>query len=111
VRVDHEHVDRAVAEDRMDGFTALALDGKGRVVGATIVAPRAGEMLAEVTAAVKNDQGVRDLAGVIHPYPAWSDGPWNAALEELRGQLERPLVRRTTTWLRRLRRWWLRRRG
>lgn len=111
VRLDHDHLDRAVTEARTDGFTALALDGRGRIVGATVVAPRAGEMLAELTAAVRRGDRPRDLGATIHPYPAWSDGPWNAALLEVRAGLEKPLPRRATAALVRGRRWWVDRRG
>jgi pyruvate/2-oxoglutarate dehydrogenase complex dihydrolipoamide dehydrogenase (E3) component len=48
----HEHADRAIVEDDVDGFTHVVLDAKGRVLGATIVVPRAGEMIAELTALV-----------------------------------------------------------
>lgn len=111
VRLDHDHLDRAVTEARTDGFTALALDGRGRIVGATVVAPRAGEMLAELTAAVRRGDRPRDLGATIHPYPAWSDGPWNAALLEVRAGLEKPLPRRATAALVRGRRWWVDRRA
>ena len=111
VRLAHDHLDRAVTEARTDGFTALALDPRGRIVGATVVAPRAGEMLAELTAAVRRGDRPRDLGATIHPYPAWSDGPWNAALLEVRAGLERPLPRRATAALVRGRRWWVDRRG
>lgn len=111
LRLDHDHLDRAVTEARTDGFTALALDPRGRVVGATVVAPRAGEMLAELTAAVRRGDRPRDLGATIHPYPAWSDGPWNAALLEVRAGLEKPLPRRATAALVRGRRWWVDRRG
>lgn len=107
VRLPHHDVDRAVAEGRTDGFTALALDGRGRLVGATVVGPRAGEVLAELTAAVRRGDRPRDLAATIHPYPTWGDGPWNAALGEVRRGLEGPAARRAATTLVRARRWWL----
>lgn len=111
VRLPHDEVDRAVVEGRTDGFTALALDRRGRIVGATVVSPRAGEVLAELTGAVRRGDRARDLAGVLHPYPAWSDGPWNVSLREVRAGLEGPVVRRSTAGLVRTRRWWLDRRG
>lgn len=94
VTLPHEDVDRAVAEGTTDGFTRLALDGRGRVVGATVVGPRAGESLGELVLAVKRGLRTRDLAGVVHAYPTWNDGPWNAVLADVREQLEGPLVRR-----------------
>ncbi|WP_219418706.1 hypothetical protein [Pseudonocardia nigra] len=74
----HDEVDRAIVEGRTAGFTRLVLDRRGRVVGATVVGPRAGETLAELTSAVRRGLRARDLAGVMHPYPTWGDGPWNA---------------------------------
>ena len=42
--------------------------------------------------AVKLGLRTRDLAGVIHPYPTFNDGPWNAALADVRAQLDAPLA-------------------
>lgn len=111
VRLPHDEVDRAVVEGRTDGFTALVLDRRGRIVGATVVGPRAGEVLAELTGAVRRGDRARDVAAVLHPYPAWSDGPWNASLREVRAGLEGPVVSRALTGLVRTRRWWLDRRA
>ena len=76
----HEHVDRAVAEGRTDGLTKLVVDRRGRILGGLVVGPRAGETLGEIGVAVTRGLRTRDLAGVIHAYPTWNDGPWNAAL-------------------------------
>jgi pyruvate/2-oxoglutarate dehydrogenase complex dihydrolipoamide dehydrogenase (E3) component len=97
----HSHVDRAVAEDDTSGFARLALDGKGRVVGATVVGPRAGETLPELTLAIRMGLRTRDLASTIHAYPTYADGPWNAAIDDVRQRLQRPaLVRATKVLLR-----------
>ncbi len=106
----HDEVDRAIAEGRTVGFTRLVLDTRGRVVGATVVGPRAGETLAELTLAVRRRLRARDLAGVMHPYPTWGDGPWKAALAEVREQLAAPAARRATRALAAVRRGWLDRR-
>ena len=105
--LDHRHVDRAVTEDLTDGLTRLAIDGKGRILGATVVGPRAGETLGELAIAVRRGLRTRDLAGITHAYPTWNDGPWNAAIADVREQLERPATRRTLHALARTRRWWL----
>jgi hypothetical protein len=39
----HQHVDRAVTESKTDGFTQLVVGRSGRVLGGTVVGPRAGE--------------------------------------------------------------------
>ncbi|MPZ83205.1 MAG: FAD-dependent oxidoreductase [Actinophytocola sp.] len=100
----HEHVDRAITEGDTDGSTHIVLDAKGLVLGATIVAPRAGEMIAELTALLARGGRLRDLASVVHPYPAWSDGVWNAAVAEANDALRSPAMRRLTGALLRLRR-------
>ena len=107
----HEHVDRAVTEGRTDGLTKLVVDRRGRIVGATVVGPRAGETLGELGVAVKQGLRTRDLASVTHPYPTYNDGPWNAALADLREQLERPSTQRALRTLARTRRWWLARKA
>lgn len=101
----HTHVDRAVAEGDSSGFARLVVDHKGRILGATVVGPRAGESIGELTMAVKLGLRTRDLAGVIHPYPTFNDGPWNAAIADVRTQLESPRARAGLRALVRLRRW------
>ncbi len=102
--VTHSDVDRAVAEGRTAGFTRLVLDRRGRVVGATVVGPRAGEVLAELTLAVRLGLRARDLASTMHPYPTFGDGAWNAAVAEVRTRLAAPVARRGTAVLVALRR-------
>lgn len=105
--VQHDDVDRAVTEGRTVGFTRLVLDRRHRVVGATVVGPRAGETLAELTLALRHRLTVQDLASSMHPYPTWGDGPWNAAVADVRARLQRPLARRALTGLLTVRRCWL----
>ncbi len=102
----HQRVDRAVVTHRLDGFARLTLGRRSRIEGATVVGPRAGETLAELTLAVRKNLSTSDLAGTIHPYPTYGDGPWNAAIEDVRGRLAARPVRLLTGVLRRLRRWW-----
>lgn len=78
----HTHLDRAIADDRTEGFTSIVVDRRGRVAGATIVGPRAGESLAEYTVAVKARMNVRTLATTMHAYPSYSDAGWNAVVKE-----------------------------
>ncbi len=109
--LDHRHVDRAVVEAQTDGLTRLAVDAKGRILGATVVGPRAGESLGELALAVRRGLRTRDLAGITHAYPTWNDGAWNAAIADVREQLQRPATRRALQTLARSRRWWLERRA
>ncbi|MDU0366690.1 FAD-dependent oxidoreductase [Microbacterium sp. KSW4-17] len=104
VETAHHDLDRAIAEGRTAGFTRLAVDRKGRVVGATIVGPRAGESLGELSTAVSRGLSVRDLAGVLHAYPTYSDAGWNAAVRDAQGALRTGAVAAVIRLLRRVRR-------
>ena len=92
----HEDVDRAVTEGTTAGFARLALGRRHRVVGATVVGPRAGESLGELVLAVRKKLNTGDLAGTTHPYPTYDDGPWNAAIADVQARLDAPLVQALT---------------
>ncbi|HVR80783.1 MAG TPA: mercuric reductase [Luteimonas sp.] len=65
----HE-VDRAVLDGEDTGFVKVHIaDGSDRILGATIVARHAGEMISHITLAMVAGIGMRGLADVIHPYP------------------------------------------
>jgi pyruvate/2-oxoglutarate dehydrogenase complex dihydrolipoamide dehydrogenase (E3) component len=66
------HADRAVCENDTDGFIKVVSKRDGTLLGATIVASRAGETIAEFVVALKNGLKVADLAGSIHAYPTYS---------------------------------------
>ena len=103
----HEQVDRAVAEGSTDGFTKLVVDGKGTVLGATIVGPRAGESLGELTLAVRQGLTTRQIAATTHPYPTFNDGPWNAAIADVQQRLAAPRTARLVHSLASVRRWFM----
>ncbi|MDN5768660.1 MAG: FAD-dependent oxidoreductase [Humibacillus sp.] len=106
-----DEVDRAVAEGETAGFTKLVTDRRGRIVGATVVGPRAGEALAELTLAVTRGLTTTALAGSTHPYPTYGDGPWNAAIADVQRRLARPLASAAVRTLAATRRWVVSRRG
>src|ERR1700682_1064550 len=64
---------RGYIHDFHGGTLKLVADrGRGVLIGATMVTPRAGEILGELVLAVKVGTPVRALADVIHPYPAFN---------------------------------------
>ena len=68
-----DDLDRAIADQDTKGFLkVLTPKGKDKILGATIVASRAGEMLAEFTLAMEHDIGLNKILGTIHPYPSYS---------------------------------------
>src|SRR2546430_4898954 len=63
-------VDRAVLDGEKDGFVKLHVrKGRDEILGATIVARHAGEMISEISVAMVARIGLGKLASVIHPYP------------------------------------------
>lgn len=90
--VRHSHTDRAIAEGAVDGYTRLVVDTKGRVRGAVIVGPRAGESIGEAALAVRQGISTSAIASTTHPYPTYSDALWNAAIADVRVRLERGAV-------------------
>lgn len=65
---------RANTSNEMDGFIKVITDKKERIIGASIVAPRAGEMIHELALAVKLKLKAKTLAEMIHAYPTFSEG-------------------------------------
>ena len=63
-------VDRAIAEGDEEGFLKVHCKrGTDTILGATIVARHAGEMISEITTAMAAGMGLGGFSGVIHPYP------------------------------------------
>jgi pyruvate/2-oxoglutarate dehydrogenase complex dihydrolipoamide dehydrogenase (E3) component len=94
-------VDRAVAADETDGFVKIVAGPRkvlrglagGQVLGATIVAPPAGEMINEIALAMRTHMLTGRLAQTVHAYPAWSMAIRQAAGQffwEVGGRAARP---------------------
>ncbi|MFP7761561.1 dihydrolipoyl dehydrogenase family protein [Marisediminicola sp. LYQ134] len=103
ITIDHADLDRAIAESETDGYTSIVVDAKGRILGATIVGPRAGETLGEASVAVKNGLSTSSLAGATHAYPTFSDALWQASVSDVRTRLGQGLVSKATGVLGRIR--------
>jgi pyruvate/2-oxoglutarate dehydrogenase complex dihydrolipoamide dehydrogenase (E3) component len=95
-------VDRAVADDEETGFVKIHVrDRTDRILGATVVARHAGDMINEITLAMVAGVGLGTLARVIHAYPTQAEAIKKAADAYTRTRLT-PRVRSVL-------RWWLRR--
>ena len=67
-------VDRAITDGEGTGFVKIHVrDGSDEILGATIVARHAGEMISEITLAMVAGIGLATLSRVIHPYPTQSE--------------------------------------
>ncbi len=97
-------VDRAVLDGNSAGFARLYVQkGTDRIVGATLVAAHAGEMIGEVTVAMRNGLGLKALGGTIHPYPTQAEAIRKAALIWRKRQLSdgaKRWLKRGFAWMR-----------
>ena len=64
-----DEVDRAILDGETEGFARVHADERGRILGGTIVARHAGEMIGELSLAMTRGLSLADLARTIHPYP------------------------------------------
>jgi pyruvate/2-oxoglutarate dehydrogenase complex dihydrolipoamide dehydrogenase (E3) component len=95
-------VDRAVVDGEDLGMVKIHVKpGAGTILGATIVARRAGEMISEITLAMVGKVGLGALASVIHPYPTQAEAIRQTGDLYNRTRLT-PLVKR---WLARFLAW------
>ncbi|MDV2494642.1 MAG: mercuric reductase [bacterium] len=93
-------VDRAIADGDDEGFVkVLVKRGSDTIVGATIVARHAGEMISEVTTAMVGKVGLKTLANVIHPYPTQAEAIRKAADAYQRGRLTPFIKKLFSRWL------------
>lgn len=80
IKILFDDVDRALADGEEEGFVKIHLQkGSDKILGATIVARHAGEMISEITTAIVNQVGLGSMASVIHPYPTQADAIKRAA--------------------------------
>ncbi len=68
-----DSVDRAIIEGRAEGFAKVVVDKRGRILGAAIVGPQAGELIFTWTMAIQNRLKIRSVAETISAYPTLSD--------------------------------------
>jgi pyruvate/2-oxoglutarate dehydrogenase complex dihydrolipoamide dehydrogenase (E3) component len=65
---------RANTANDFDGFVKIVTDKRGVIIGGSIVAPRAGELIHEVALAVQCRIKAETVANMIHAYPTYSEG-------------------------------------
>lgn len=67
-------VDRAILDGETEGFVRVHVNkGSDKIVGATVVATNAGDMIGELTLAMKNGLGLKKIGSTIHPYPTQAE--------------------------------------
>ena len=82
IRFPWHAIDRAQADDTIDGFIKLILPEKGdTILGAHLVGGRAGEVLGELALAMQHGLGFQAILATIHAYPTLSTGVQQTAFE------------------------------
>jgi pyruvate/2-oxoglutarate dehydrogenase complex dihydrolipoamide dehydrogenase (E3) component len=94
--------DRARAERATTGHVKAIVTPRGRILGCTIVGPRAGELIMPWVLAMTHGLKVSDLAGVVYPYPSLSEVTKSTAVEFLKPSTQNPWLRRVIGLVRRL---------
>ncbi len=88
-------VDRAVLDGEAEGFVKVIVGPKGdRILGATIVAAHAGDMISELTLAMVGRLGLGTIAKTIHPYPTQAE-----AIKKVGDAYNRSHLTPTVKWL------------
>ena len=72
ITVDLADIDRAVVDEDTDGFVRVHHE-RGRLLGCTIVAPHAGDLIGEAALALTHGHSLSDLSSTIHPYPTYAE--------------------------------------
>jgi pyruvate/2-oxoglutarate dehydrogenase complex dihydrolipoamide dehydrogenase (E3) component/uncharacterized membrane protein YdjX (TVP38/TMEM64 family) len=99
-RYDLAELDRAIADGANEGFIKiLTPPGKDRILGVTIVAARAGDMLSEFTLAMRHGLGLNKILQTIHPYPGWSEAAKSAAGQWRRAHVPERLLALSSRFL------------
>lgn len=93
-------VDRAVLAGETAGTVRIHVSrGSDRIVGATIVAPHAGDLIAEIALAMTHGLGLRRIAATIHPYPTFAEALRQAGDAWNRGRLTPRVKRWFSRWM------------
>ena len=97
-------VDRAVLDGEDAGFARVHVrKGTDRILGATVVAADAGNLISEVTVAMKAGAGLGTIGSAIHPYPTQAEA-WRKAANQMRkarfSDRQRAILSRLFAWRR-----------
>ena len=94
--------DRAQAERRTEGLVKVIVDARGRILGATIVAPRAGELIQPWCLAISKRLRIAAMASFLPPYPTLGEASKRAAGSYFTAKLFAPTTQRLVRFLSRL---------
>jgi pyruvate/2-oxoglutarate dehydrogenase complex dihydrolipoamide dehydrogenase (E3) component len=104
ITVKLDEVDRAILDGEEQGFARVLLKkGTGKILGATIVAAHAGDLLCEISVLMNAGKGLGTIARTIHPYPTQAEVVKKLAIAWRKRSLtegKKQLLSQTFAWLR-----------
>ena len=100
-RYDFSDLDRAVVDDQTEGFVKVVTQKNGKILGATVVASGAGNLIMPLVMALSRNMKISQLSHFIYPYPTMAEGVKRAADSYYREQFSGNMG----DWLRRVVRW------
>ena len=91
--------DRAQAERKTKGLVKVVCSRKGRILGASIVGPNAGELLQPWCLAVSSKLKIKAMTDMIVPYPTWGEVNKRVAYGYFASSLASPWLKRVIGFL------------
>ena len=95
-------LDRAIVDGRTGGYVKVSADGKGRILGATILGAGAGELVMPLVLAKQNDLSLSRVSDAVFPYPTMVEGVRKVADDFQRSRLEGrggQILKKLVSWL------------
>jgi pyruvate/2-oxoglutarate dehydrogenase complex dihydrolipoamide dehydrogenase (E3) component len=86
--------DRAQAERDTRGHAKVIVTPRGHILGVAIAAPRAGDLIVPWCLCMAKGLKVQDMAGLVFPYPTYSEISKRVAVEHLRASAGNPWLKR-----------------
>ncbi|MCH7716967.1 MAG: FAD-dependent oxidoreductase, partial [Gemmatimonadetes bacterium] len=100
-RYEFADLDRAIVDGHTEGFIKIVTRKNGRIVGATVLASGAGDLILPVVMAMNGRMKISQLSHIVYPYPTMVEGVKRTADSYYREQF----AGRTGEWLRKVVRW------
>ncbi|MFV9616540.1 MAG: dihydrolipoyl dehydrogenase family protein, partial [Gammaproteobacteria bacterium] len=97
---DVSQLDRAITDNNKTGVAKI-LTNRGRITGAFIIAPHAGELIHELALAVQENMKVSKLSSLVHAYPSYSQLNKRLAGQYYKERLFNPFTKKVVAFLNR----------
>jgi len=91
--------DRARAERRTSGLIKAVVSSNGEILGCSIVAPNAGDLIQPWAMAISSGLKIKAMIDMVAAYPTFSEVSKRAATSYYADLPSRPMVRRIIGWL------------